>query len=77
MWRINRQLNPYIDIAKPIAEAIASKKPVVALETTIVTHGMPYPANERVALEVEEIVRQQVYAECCSFLHVYLRVVFF
>lgn len=71
MWRINRQLNPFIDVAKPIAEAIASKQPVVALETTIITHGMPYPENERVALEVEEIVRQQV---CCHLLYLYVMI---
>ena len=55
-----------MDISKSIAEAIASNKPVVALETTIVTHGMPYPENERVALEVEEVVRQQVYLLLCT-----------
>tara|TARA_B100000780_G_scaffold15980_1_gene10564 strand:+ start:784 stop:1707 length:924 start_codon:yes stop_codon:yes gene_type:complete len=34
------------------------RKPVVALESTIITHGMPYPRNLEVALEVEEVVRQ-------------------
>ena len=50
----------YIDwmvIESEVADAVASCRPVVALETTIVTHGMPYPENVETALEVEEIVR--------------------
>ena len=38
-------------------EALASNAPVVALESTIVAHGMPYPENLRTALEVEATVR--------------------
>ena len=41
-----------------ISEALASKKPVVALESTIISHGMPYPRNVSTALEVEAIVRE-------------------
>ncbi|XP_078509550.1 uncharacterized protein LOC144769367 [Lissotriton helveticus] len=41
-----------------VQEALDDGKPVVALESTIVTHGMPYPHNIRMAREVEEIVRQ-------------------
>ncbi|XP_068129191.1 uncharacterized protein [Hyperolius riggenbachi] len=40
-----------------VAEALAEGRPVVALESTIITHGMPYPHNIRTASEVEEIVR--------------------
>ena len=41
-----------------VADALVSSQPVVALETTIVTHGMPHPQNFETALEVEEIVRR-------------------
>lgn len=41
-----------------VSNALASSRPVVALETTIVTHGMPHPQNFETALELEEIVRR-------------------
>ena len=47
----------YLSIAPEIAEALAAGKPVVALESTIITHGMPYPQNLAMAREVEEVVR--------------------
>lgn len=37
-----------------------NKQPVVALESTIITHGMPHPHNLETAIEVEKIVREQV-----------------
>ncbi|KAE8613245.1 hypothetical protein XENTR_v10007638 [Xenopus tropicalis] len=40
-----------------VQEALATREPVVALESTIITHGMPYPYNIRMAKEVEEIVK--------------------
>jgi pseudouridine-5'-phosphate glycosidase len=46
-----------LDIAPRIAAALARGQAVVALETTIVTHGMPYPQNVETALEVEALVR--------------------
>ena len=51
-------LNKYLDVAPEVAEAIRSNKPVVALESTIISHGMPYPQNVETALKVEEIVRE-------------------
>lgn len=51
-------LNKYLDVAPDVAEAIRSNKPVVALESTIISHGMPYPQNVETALKVEEIVRE-------------------
>lgn len=42
-----------------VSSALLRRDPVVALETTIVTHGMPYPQNVETALEVEEIIRNQ------------------
>jgi pseudouridine-5'-phosphate glycosidase len=46
-----------LEIAPRIAAALAAGRAVVALETTIVTHGMPFPQNVETALEVESIVR--------------------
>lgn len=50
-------LNLPLDIAPHIKEAIKNNGPVVALESTIITHGMEYPNNVNCALEVEECVR--------------------
>lgn len=47
-----------IEIRKDVAEALRTGAPVVALESTIIAHGMPYPQNVETALSVEEIVRQ-------------------
>lgn len=50
--------NPHLDIAPEVAEALAAGRPVVALESTIITHGMPYPHNINMASRVEEILRE-------------------
>ena len=47
-----------LDLSPEIAEALARRAGVVALESTIITHGMPYPANVETAREVEDIVRR-------------------
>lgn len=49
--------SPAVRIAPEVADALRDGAPVVALESTIISHGMPYPANEHMALEVEAIVR--------------------
>ena len=51
-------MNKYLDIAPEVSEALASGKPVVALESTIISHGMPYPQNVETALHVESIIRE-------------------
>ena len=51
-------LNKYLDIAPEVAEALAQGKPVVALESTIISHGMPYPQNVETAVNVERIIRE-------------------
>ncbi len=51
-------LNNYLDIHPEVAAAIAAGKPVVALESTIISHGMPYPQNVETALNVEKIIRE-------------------
>ena len=50
-------MNKYLDIHPEVAAALAEGKPVVALESTIISHGMPYPQNVETALAVEKIVR--------------------
>ncbi len=50
--------NPYLDVSPGVAAALAEGKPVVALESTIISHGMPYPQNVETALAVEAIVRE-------------------
>ena len=50
--------NKYLDVNPEVAQAIAEGKPVVALESTIISHGMPYPQNVQTALEVERIIRE-------------------
>ena len=50
-------LNSYIDISQEVQRALEAKKPVVALESTIISHGMPYPQNVATALKVEAEVR--------------------
>ncbi|MBI2749308.1 MAG: pseudouridine-5'-phosphate glycosidase [Burkholderiales bacterium] len=49
--------HPYIDIHPDVAQAMAQRRPVVALESTIISHGMPYPQNVATALQVEAEVR--------------------
>ncbi len=51
-------MNKYLDIHPEVAAALAEGKPVVALESTIISHGMPYPQNVETALNVERIVRE-------------------
>lgn len=51
-------MNQYLDVKPEVAEAIANGKPVVALESTIISHGMPYPQNVETALNVERIIRE-------------------
>ncbi len=51
-------MNPYLDVAPEVAAALRENRPVVALESTIISHGMPYPQNVETALAVEETVRQ-------------------
>ena len=51
-------LNKFLDVNPEVAAAVAAGKPVVALESTIISHGMPYPQNVETALEVERIIRE-------------------
>ena len=49
----------YLDVLPEIRDAVAQNRPVVALESTILSHGMPYPENVDFAAEVEKVVRAE------------------
>ena len=51
-------MNKYLDISPEVREALANGKPVVALESTIISHGMPYPKNVETAMLVEKTIRE-------------------
>lgn len=51
------QSKQFLDVSPEVRDALASNHPVVALESTIVSHGMPWPRNAETALRVETIVR--------------------
>lgn len=51
-------LMKYVDISPKVQKALDEGKPVVALESTIISHGMPYPQNLETAMEVEKIVEE-------------------
>ena len=51
------QQNDYLSISPEVSSALAEGRPVVALESTIISHGMPYPKNVETALQVEAQVR--------------------
>lgn len=52
-------LQAYMDINPEVEQALKEGRPVVALESTIISHGMPYPQNKETALKVEEIIRAE------------------
>ena len=58
MSDINDQYKKYLDVSPEVASAVEENRPVVALESTIISHGMPYPQNVETALNVENIIRE-------------------
>ena len=50
-------MNKYLDVSPEVQAALAAGKPIVALESTIISHGMPYPKNVETALLVEQTIR--------------------
>ncbi len=52
-------MNKYISIKEDVKKALEESKPVVALESTIISHGMPYPQNVKTALNVEKIIKDK------------------
>jgi len=53
-------MNPYLDVRPEIAAALAAKKPVVALESTVIAHGLPRPHNLETAIRMEAAIRENV-----------------
>ena len=52
-------MNSFLDIAPEVQLALSEGRPVVALESTIISHGMPYPQNVETALLVEKTIREE------------------
>src|SRR3954466_9089933 len=50
-------MHQFLSFSPEVAAARAAGKPVVALESTIISHGMPYPQNVQTAREVEQVIR--------------------
>ena len=53
-----KKLKKYLEIKDDVKKALENRKAVVALESTIIAHGMPYPQNIETALEIENIIRE-------------------
>ncbi len=53
------QMKEYMDVLPEVLQALKKNQPVVALESTILSHGMPYPENVAFAAEVEKVVRAE------------------
>ena len=51
-------MNRYLDLTDEVKNALEAGKPVVALESTIISHGMPYPKNVETAVSVENVIRE-------------------
>src|SRR6266853_3496277 len=53
------QLSSYIELSHEVQTALQAQRPVVALESTVIAHGLPYPANIEVALAMEAMIRSE------------------
>ncbi len=51
-------LEKYLSVSPEVSKALSEGRPVVALESTIISHGMPYPQNVETAMNVERIIRE-------------------
>ncbi|KAJ2757922.1 hypothetical protein H4S06_002942, partial [Coemansia sp. BCRC 34490] len=58
-YRQTRSLSSYVKLSAKVSAALANNEPVVALESTIISHGMPYPQNVETAQAVEAIVAKE------------------
>ena len=56
--RLEVTMNKFLDISPEVANALANNKPIVALESTIISHGMPWPQNAETAKKVEDLIRE-------------------
>ncbi|MGW8226243.1 MAG: pseudouridine-5'-phosphate glycosidase [Anaerolineales bacterium] len=55
---MDQKIKPYMRVSKEVARAQSLGLPLVALESTVITHGLPYPENIQLAQDMEEEVRQ-------------------
>ena len=55
---MKKDYGKYLDIKDEVKKALSKDEPVVALESTIIAHGMPYPENVSTAMEIEDIIRE-------------------
>jgi len=54
-----KNLPSFVDVQEDVITALRQNRPVVALESTIITHGMPFPQNVEMALAVEDEIRKR------------------
>lgn len=57
--KANGDLPQYVSVHDEVRSALANGQPVVALESTIITHGMPYPQNHQMAEQAEAVIRHE------------------
>ncbi len=63
-------IKKYLEIAPEVQESLNNNRPVVALESTIISHGMPYPQNVETALNVEQVIRDNGAVPCtCAIIN--------
>ena len=62
---LNDALRAHVVVAPDVAHALAESRPVVALESTIITHGMPYPQNVEMAAAVEDVIARAGAVPAC------------
>jgi pseudouridine-5'-phosphate glycosidase len=53
------KVSPFLKISPEVQEALENCRPIVALETTVISHGLPYPENLQLASQIEEIIRSE------------------
>lgn len=53
-----KNLKNYLEISEEVSTALLENRAIVALESTIISHGMPYPQNYEATIKVEEIIRE-------------------
>src|ERR1700745_26064 len=54
-----QDLSPYLSLSTEVRSALAEQRPVVALESTVISHGLPYPANLAIARDMEAAIRAE------------------
>ena len=62
-------MNPHLTLTAEVASALEDGAPVIALESTIISHGFPYPANVECAFECERIAREEGVVPATVALH--------